>query len=115
MSHTEGYYSSFKWLTSGIWTDGDDFDAEDSAEFKRALALHFPRLGELQAKAAEFDEHRFIEVKLPSDEVAPHQYAGLALLANCLPSEKPVSVLVVNLDNSTDRYSEYTKRLTAER
>ena len=59
------------------------------------------------------DEHRFIEIKLPEDELAPHQYAGLALIAKFLPSERPVSVSVVNLDNSADRFSEYLNRLTA--
>jgi hypothetical protein len=98
----------------------------DSAEFKRALATHFPRLGELQARAIQLartlggrkpvvpdlwlvvnGEHRFIEVKLAKDEVAPHQFAGLALLAKCLLSEKPVSVTLVNLDSSTDQFNEY--------
>ena len=132
MSHQEGYYCSFQWLTSSIWTDDDDSGSENAAEFKRALAKHFPRLGELQARAVAFaevpgnpkpaapdlwlivnGEHRFIEVKLTKDELAPQQFAGLALLANCLPSTLPVSVHVVNLDSSADQFADYAKRLTA--
>lgn len=128
--HEEGYYCSFKWLTASTWADSGDLAARDSAEFKRALAKHFPRLGELQARARELaktmggrkpvapdlwlvtnGEHRFIEVKLAKDDVAPHQFAGLALLAKCLPSEKPVTVTVVNLDSSTDQFNEYADRL----
>jgi hypothetical protein len=132
MSHEEGYYCPFKWLTSGTWADSTDLEAKDSAEFKRALAKHFPRLSELQAKAVAFSkvlggrkptapdlwlivngEHRFVEIKLAKDEVAPHQFAGLALLAKCLPSENPVSVMLVNLDSSVDQFDEYAKQLTA--
>ena len=132
MRHEESYYCSFKWLTASAWADSSDLAARESAEFKRALATHFPRLGELQARAMQFartlggrkpvapdlwlvvnGEHRFIEVKLAKDEVAPHQFAGLALLAKCLPSEQPVSVTVVNLDSGADQFNEYANRLTA--
>ncbi len=95
LSHDEGYYSSFQWITSGAWADADGVSDDDAGEFRRALATHFPRLGELQAKAAALaktldgvkpaapdlwlisnNEHHFIEVKLTGDELAPHQYAG---------------------------------------
>ena len=132
MSHDEGYYCSFKWLTSRGWADASDLEATDSAEFKQALAKHFPRLGELQARAAALSkvlggrkpvapdlwlivngEHRFVEVKLAKDDLAPQQFAGLALLANCLPSANPVSVMLVNLDSSADQFEEYVNQLTA--
>lgn len=132
MSHEEGYYCPFKWLTSSNWTGSYDFEAKDSSEFKRALARHFPRLLELQTRAAAFakvlggpkpvapdlwlvvnGEHRFVEVKLAKDGLAPHQVAGLALLATCLPSAKPVSVMLVNLDSSADQFADYVKQLTA--
>lgn len=132
MSHDEGYYCPFKWLTSRAWADSSDLEGQDSAEFKRALARHFPRLGDLQTKAAAFakalggpkpvapdlwlvvnGEHHFVEVKLPKDELASHQFAGLALLAKCLPSEKPVAVILVNLDSSADQFDDYAKQLTA--
>jgi hypothetical protein len=132
MSHEEGYYCPFKWLTSSTWAGSDDLEAKDSAEFKRALARHFPKLGELQTKAAGFakvlggpkpvapdlwlvvnGEHHFVEVKLAKDGLAPHQVAGLALLATCLPSERPVSVTLVNLDSSSDQFADYVKLLTA--
>lgn len=126
IKHDEGYYSSFKWLTSSAWSNSADLEAEDAAEFRRALAKHFPRLGELQAKArALFEavggrrptapdlwlvvngEHRFVEVKLANDDLASHQYAGLALIAKCLPSEKPISVVLANLDCTADQFAHY--------
>ena len=131
MDHDEGYYCPFKWLTSSTWTGPDGFGARDAAEFKRALAKHFPKLGQLQTAAKTLaeviggkpvapdlwlvtnGEHRFIEVKLPKDELAPRQFAGLALLANCLPSEKPVSVILVNLDSNADQFAHFANQLTA--
>ena len=56
-------------------------------------------------------EHRFIEVKLPKDELAPRQFAGLALLANCLASEKAVSVMLVNLDSNADQFAHFENQL----
>ena len=132
MSHQEGYYSPFKWLTSSAWAGAAELEANDAAEFKRALAKHFPRLTELQARALAFSkahggrkptapdlwlvvngEHRFIEVKLAKDDVAPHQFAGLALLATCLPSHMPVSVMLVKLDNCASQFDVFTKQLKA--
>ena len=132
MSHDEGYYCPFKWLTSSTWASAADLADADAGEFKRALARHFPRLPELQARALAFSrvlggrkptapdlwlvangEHRFVEVKLAKDDIAPHQLAGLALLATCLPSDKPVSVVLVNLDSNMEQFDEYMNQLTA--
>jgi hypothetical protein len=129
--HDEGYYSSFKWLTASSWASADDLAATDAAEFKRALATHFPKLAQFQARAAEFarstggpkpvapdlwlvvnGEHQFVEVKLANDRVAEHQLAGLALIAKWLPSDAPLSVILVNLDNATDQFSQLANRLT---
>ena len=51
VSHDEGYYCSFKWLTSATWTDRARPPSASAAEFKQALRTHFPRLTELQARA----------------------------------------------------------------
>jgi hypothetical protein len=130
--HDEGYYSPFKWLTSSSWANSNELGATDSAEFKKALARHFPKLSQFQAKAAAVakalgrakpvapdlwlvvnGEHQFIEVKLAKDELAEHQFAGLALIARYLPSEAPVSVILMNLDNTADQFAKYAKQFTA--
>lgn len=129
MPHDEGYYSPFKWLTSSSWANPDEIGSEDAVEFKKALAKHFPKLDQFQAKAAGFarafgwakpvapdlwlvvnGDHQFIEVKLAKDELAEHQFAGLALIAQCLPSEAPVSVILVNLDNTADQFAKYANQ-----
>ena len=132
VSHDEGYYGSFKWLTSAIWTDKSRPQSTDAAEFKEALREHFPQLAALQARARSRtlskrlggqqpvapdlwlianNEHRFIEVKLPGDILRSPQYAGLALLAAHLPSSMPVAVSVVTLDSSEDQFSEFARLL----
>ena len=130
VSHDEGYYCSFKWLTSAAWTDSSVPRSRNFAEFKRALGTHFPRLAELQAWARTLSEtlggqkpvapdlwliangeHRFIEVKLPGDFLRTPQYAGLALLAAHLPSSMPISVSVLTLDSSEDQFSKIARIL----
>ena len=132
VSHDGGYYCSFKWLTSAIWTDRSKLQSTDAAEFKEALREHFPQLAELQARARPCTlskrlggqkpeapdlwliangEHRFIEVKLPGDALRPPQYAGLALLAAHLPSSMPIAVSVVTLDSSEDQFLEFEQLL----
>ena len=130
VSHDEGYYCPFKWLTSATWTDRSSPQSTGADEFKQALRKYFPRLAELQARAAKLSErrggqkpvapdlwliangeHRFIEVKLPGDVMRPPQYAGLALLAAHLPSSMPISVSVVTLDSSEDQFSEFARLL----
>ena len=130
VSHDEGYYCSFKWLTSATWTDGSRSPSASAAEFKQALRIHFPRLAELQARARTISErlggptpvapdlwllangeHRFIEVKLSGDYLRSPQYAGLALLAAHLPSALPIAVSVVTLDSSEDQFKRFTQIL----
>jgi hypothetical protein len=41
--------------------------------------------------------HRFIEVKLPGDSIAPHQLAGMAAIASVLSGSRKVSVELVEL------------------
>ena len=121
VSHDEGYYSSFQWLTSATWTDRSRKQSGSAAEFKQALRTHFPRLAELQALARTLSErlggstlvapdlwllvngeHRFIEVKLPGDRLRLSQRAGLELLAEHLPSALPIAVSVVELVRRED-------------
>ena len=130
VSHDEGYYCSFKWLTSATWTDRSRPRSASAAEFKQALRTHFPRLAELQARARTLSErlggqtpvapdlwllangeHRFIEVKLPGDCLRSPQYAGLALLAAHLPSSLPITVSVVTLESSEDQFAKFTRIL----
>ena len=130
VNHDEGYYSSFKWLTSATWTDKSKKQSARAAEFKQALRTHFPRLAELQARARTLSErlggpkpvapdlwllvngeHRFIEVKLPGDRLRAPQYAGLALLAAHLPSALPIAVSVVTLESSEDQFANFTRIL----
>jgi hypothetical protein len=113
-AHDEGWYGSFKWLTSPRYSGGRQL-AGHQGEFARALTSHFPELARLQAKAARFAEHfgerpvapdlwlishrghRFIEAKLPWDSVSQRQIVGLALIARYLRSERPISASVVQL------------------
>ena len=128
--HGEGYYSSFKWLTSATWTDRSRPPSASAAEFKQALRTHFPRLAELQARARTLSErpgsptpvapdlwllvngeHRFIEVKLPGDRLRSSQRAGLELVATHLPSALPIAVSVVELVSSEDQFAKFTRIL----
>jgi hypothetical protein len=56
-------------------------------------------------------QHHFIEVKLAGDSVKPHQIAGLALLANCLQSERQVIVRVINLDSTRSQFASYQEKV----
>ena len=132
IEHDEGYYCPFKWLTSASWSGEKALNNRDAREFKEALARHFPRLAEFQARAnkarkqiggekpvgpdlwlVNADRHQFIEVKLPKDGLAERQLAGLALLATCLPSDRPIEVLSVALDRTAEQFAEYVKAFTA--
>jgi hypothetical protein len=129
--HQEGYYCPFKWLTASRWSGDRELASPDAKEFSKALARHFPLLGDFQRSAAASAQllgcpkpvgpdlwlitesgHLFIEVKLPKDSAATHQVAGLALLATQLPSEMPIRVLVVTLDNTRSLFDEYVKQIT---
>jgi len=131
LKHDAGWYCPFKWLKSSKWIGDTELQSDDQVDFRSALAKYFPLLRELHSRAPELltslggsdpvgpdlwlivnGEHRFIEVKLPGDKLASHQLAGLALLAHCLPSAMPVSVSVITLDNSLERFGDYAARLT---
>ena len=131
LEHKEGYYCPFKWLTSSRWSRDRELADRDAREFREALARHFPGLGDFQQTATAAAQllgcpkpvgpdlwlvteshHLFIEVKLPKDSAAPHQIAGLALLATRLPSSMPIKVLVISLDNTKALFDEYVKQIT---
>jgi len=122
--HVDGWYGSFKWLRC-FPSGADDEDRWFHKKFKDALGEHFPNLPHLHK---EFDalsrllrvkpvppdlwlivrgrrgrlKHRFIEVKLPGDKLAPRQVAGLAVIATCLPRDgKRVSTSVISLHSET--------------
>ena len=129
--HSEGFYCPFKWLTSSRWADRTELPGSDAQEFREALERHFPQLAEFQQRAKRAAnrlgglkpvgpdlwlvtdrEHLFVEVKLPKDAAAPHQIAGLALLATQLESSMPITVRIVNLDNSETLFEQYLQRIT---
>lgn len=115
--HCEGYYSSFKWLTNSIYLEDKAFPVQSfQFKFRSALQRFFrDDLEELQKNAAkvmyktgikpaapdlwlveERGIHRFIEVKLPKDEVSLQQIAGLSVIATSFRG-KNVSVEIVEL------------------
>jgi hypothetical protein len=131
-THEEGFYCPFKWLTSASWSGESSLNDRDAREFKAALAKYFPRLAELQARANRAREqlggekpvgpdlwlvtaerHQFIEVKLPKDGLAERQVAGLALLATGLPSDRPIEVVSVSLDRTSEQFEAYVKAFMA--
>ena len=119
IAHQEGYYGSFKWLTSAKFIDGGKFSNGPTRKYKEqfrdALQHHFTKLQlrRLQQSAHRLrgrkpvppdlwlidrrGNHRFIEVKLPGDRLGPQQLAGLAAIACCLPGKQRVSVEIIEL------------------
>lgn len=123
----EGWYNSFKWLTSDKWITGKGLKPEFEQPFHRALSKYIGTdvLANLQRKALslycqekdrflvrkEFKKpvapdlwiidkrgrFRFIESKLPHDTIHPHQLAGLALIKKYLKPPFQVAVSVVTL------------------
>jgi hypothetical protein len=122
----EGWYSSFKWLTSDKWISGEGLN-EFEKLFHYALMKYVgtKALTDLQRKAVSLyeihkekladgnkynkpvapdlwiidqeDRFRFIEIKMPGDTIRPHQIAGLALIQRYLKVPNPVSVSIVTL------------------
>lgn len=114
IGHEQGWYGSFKWLTSPRYLDGRGLTGY-AAEFARALRAHFEDLGRFQQRARRLGQalgakpvapdlwlivdgrHRFIEVKLPGDSVSARQLAGMALIGRCLRADRPISLSIVQL------------------
>jgi hypothetical protein len=112
VAHEDGWYGSFKWLSSWPATDGSRY----ATEYRAALKKHFPAVSEISLSGMPLREHlegkkpmppdlwlfvngahQFIEVKLPGDSIRPSQIAGLAQIATCLSGTRPVSVWIYNL------------------
>ena len=113
----QAWYGSFKWLTSPRWSQTHRRLKDPyQRRFRAALLRHFPELEQAQevARAVRHlfpgpkpvgpdlwfvsdNRHRFVEVKLPDDDLKRHQLVGLALIALYLHSDRPVSVEVVSL------------------
>jgi hypothetical protein len=114
--HEEAWYGSFQWLTSPKWYGNQDLGDRYQAKFRRALARHFPDLKSFQETASISARrlhgrrpvgpdlwlrsgrvHRFIEVKLPGDQLKRHQLVGLALIGMFLRSDRRISIEVAHL------------------
>ena len=107
-----------KWLTNRRFAAAKEVKDPDHERLRMALHGHFGehRLRKLQEAVAVLarkcrkqlagkaptapdlwlvdkrGKHRFIEVKLPGDSVAPHQFAGMAAIASILGPGHRVSV-----------------------
>jgi hypothetical protein len=143
-AHRAGWYGSFKWLSAPAWcaaTESSLFGYRD--QFRAALDKYVLNLRQVQSRekllhsllgdkhAVAPDlwlftgrEHRFIEVKLPGDRLRDSQLAGLALIASCLKSARPVSVEVVSVvadsvdgcrlsEGERERFKSFCEALTA--
>jgi hypothetical protein len=120
LRHEHGWYGSFKWLMTSKWLHECKVP-ERQRLYREALRRYFGReqLEEVQSRARSLHRkrgktlkgkkpvppdlwvvdaegnHEFIEVKLPGDSMKPHQLAGLAIIASCLPAS--VSVRIISL------------------
>lgn len=136
IDHDEGYYGSFQWLTNPMFLGDRAFRHGPTQDFqkqyRRALQHHFPgQLEGLQSNAERIERrvgvkpaapdlwlidssgnHRFIEVKLPKDEVSDNQLAGLAVIAASIRSKHLLSVEVIELNPDREaRVGEFIRHL----
>ena len=123
-AHLAGWYGSFKWLSTPAWCAAKaSCSSGYPAEYRVALDRYVLNLEQLRSKEAILRpllggqhavapdlwlftgrKHRFVEVKLPGDRLRDPQLAGLALIATCLKTVRPVSVEVVSLvDDALER------------
>lgn len=117
----DGWYSSFKWLTSPKWLTGDGLGSSQEASFFEALMEYIgpEMILKLQEKAKVYGkgteggstkpaapdlwligkdgDFRFIESKMPWDTIRPSQVAGLKLIKKYLRANAPVRVSIINL------------------
>jgi hypothetical protein len=136
IAHTEGYYGSFQWLTSQMFLGERPFPESPTrkfqSEYRSALQRHFPgQLEPLQRSARLLEaktgvrpaapdlwlveasgRHRFVEVKLPEDEVSDSQIAGLAVIARTFGAGRDLSVEIIELrPDRAGRFSEFLQEL----
>ncbi|HXG55630.1 MAG TPA: hypothetical protein VNJ03_09660 [Vicinamibacterales bacterium] len=112
--HQEGWYGSFKWLTSPACLSETGRVGRFAGAYGVALKHHFGNhLSGLRERARLLSDshgvkpmppdlwlisggkHRFIEAKLRGDNVRESQLAGLAVIAVSLCAAVPMSVEVV--------------------
>jgi hypothetical protein len=115
----EGWYNSFKWLTSKKWITGDGLEDEFEKPFYEALMKYIGKdiLKDLQKRAKRLVEgganikpvapdlwlitkdgqFKFIESKLPGDTINRRQIAGMALIKKYVEIKSPVSVILISL------------------
>jgi hypothetical protein len=136
IAHAEGYYGSFQWLTSPMFLGDRPFPQGLTKDFQQqyrsALQRHFAdELDLLQRNARKLAKstrvrpaapdlwlvessghHRFLEVKLPHDQVSDSQIAGLAVIAKSFGPSKNVSVEIVELHPDREsRFAEFIRLL----
>ena len=135
----ELYYSSSKWLTNPAFVSNREPKDENHEQIRRALHKHFGahRLITLQRAVARLSRtsrkqlagkapsapdvwlvdrggcHRFIEVKLPGDSIAPHQLAGMAAIGCVLGRGNKVSVEVIHLHDDYRAFRRFCGALRA--
>jgi hypothetical protein len=123
----DGWYSSYKWLTSERWLSGHGLKSTDKKLFQKVLMDHIGGnvLANLQHRAIRLFQHEkrrllgrkpvvpdlwliapdgtltFIESKLEGDRVSPSQIAGLALIKKYVQEVKPTSVSIIKLQSDT--------------
>jgi hypothetical protein len=130
--HRAVFYASFKWLTNPRFAGSAVLLDPEQERFRAALHKHFTgRIEKLQsvanalAKTCRKDlegiaptapdlwiidkrgRHRFIEVKLPGDSVAPHQLAGMAAIVSVLSGPQKVSVEVIQLHDEERMFKDF--------
>jgi len=137
--YREAYYSSFKWLTNPRFAGDRKLRDKNQEQLRKALQDHFTpkRIAKLQRVVRELSgvcrkdlagkhptppdlwlvgrggRHRFIEVKLPGDSLAPHQIAGMAAIACVLSGPKRVSIEVVHLDDDCRLFTSFCRAVRA--
>ena len=141
--HREAYYGSFKWLSNRRFAGSERFPAgsayRQQERFREALQKHFgqKRIEKLQRASQSLSRscrkelagkqptapdlwlvdrrgrHRFIEVKLPGDSVAPHQLAGMAAIACVLNTPHHVSVEIIHLHDDDRMFKDFCRAIHA--
>jgi hypothetical protein len=137
--HREAYDGSVKWLTNKRFASNKALADPDHERFRAALHKYFgaSRIKKLQETVAVLTrscskelggkkptapdlwlvdkggKHRFIEVKLPGDAVAPHQLAGMAAIASVLGPADRVSVEVIQLHDDERMFRAFCRAIHA--
>jgi hypothetical protein len=137
--HREAYYSSAKWLTNRRFAGDRKLTDKEHERLRQALHRHFTkaRIQKLQQTVEALREssqneldgkspaapdlwlidrrghHRFIEVKLPGDSVARHQFAGMAAIASVLNRPQKVTVEVIELNHNNRMFKIFCRAISA--